>query len=95
MLQLQAFLLLLGQGNIWGAAYTWDRANAFVKSFREQYDGSMWIDVKYEQLCREPEKVLRTVCEFPEGHPDEEIIVGFRAWKKWKKHFSIQRRYFR
>jgi len=218
-----------GAGNIWGAAYTWDKANAFVKSFREQYDDSMWLDVKYEQLCREPDKVLRTVCEFlcekytpamldfyktalgvkrgkqrdhaplghavsdkyvgiykqylsiheqevyaaiagdthreygyeldvgagnisdqelelmkewdgrirccrldgtgghilfesyrdwlvdqremrrlagvwnnedapgefPEGHPDEEIIVGFRAWGKWKKHFAIQRRYFR
>lgn len=29
--------------------------------------------------------------EFPEGHPDEEIIVGYRAWKKWKDHFSIKR----
>jgi len=218
-----------GAGNIWGAAYTWDKANTFVKPFREQYDDSTWLDVKYEELCREPEKVLRSVCEFlgeqytpemlnfhktplgvkrgkqrdhaplghavsdkyvgiykrflslheqevyaaiagdthceygyelnvepkdisdqelkllkewdgrircsrldgpgghivfesyrdwlveqreirrrtgvwneadtksefPEGHPDEEIIVGFRAWQKWKKHFSIQRRYFR
>lgn len=31
--------------------------------------------------------------EFPAGHPDEEIIVGFRAWKVWKDHFSIKRRY--
>ncbi len=29
--------------------------------------------------------------EFPDGHPDEEIIVGYRAWKKWKDHFSIKR----
>ncbi len=33
--------------------------------------------------------------EFPIGHPDEEIIVGYRAWKKWKDHFSIKRVYTR
>jgi hypothetical protein len=33
--------------------------------------------------------------EFPIGHPDEEIIVGFRAWKAWKDHFAIKRRYSR
>lgn len=33
--------------------------------------------------------------EFPAGHPDEEIIVGFRAWKQWKDHFSIKRRFTR
>lgn len=31
--------------------------------------------------------------EFPAGHLDEEVIVGFRAWKKWKEHFSIKRQY--
>jgi hypothetical protein len=33
--------------------------------------------------------------EFPIGHPDEEIIVGFRAWKKWKGYFAIKRQYSR
>jgi hypothetical protein len=33
--------------------------------------------------------------EFPIGHPDEEIITGFRAWKKWKDHFAIKRQYAR
>jgi hypothetical protein len=216
-----------GAGNIWGAATTWQKANDFVKQFRETYDDSTWHDVKYEELCREPEKVLRGVCdfigeayepamlefhrtpigvargkqrdhaplgqpvsdkyvgiykrflsvyeqevyaalagethasygyqldhqaidipaqelaiveewdgryraarldgpgghlvfesyrdwlvdqraarkkqgiwsdaddpkEFPVGHPDEEVIVGFRAWSRWKQHFSIKRRY--
>ncbi len=31
--------------------------------------------------------------EFPAGHSDEEYIVGFRAPKRWKEHFSIKRRY--
>ncbi len=31
--------------------------------------------------------------EFPVDDIDEEIIVGYRAWKQWKEHFSIKRRY--
>lgn len=30
---------------------------------------------------------------FPIGHPNEELIVGYRAWKKWKEHFRIKRQY--
>ena len=30
---------------------------------------------------------------FPIGDPDEEMIIGMRAWDKWKKHFSIKRKY--
>ena len=218
-----------GAGNIYGAAYTWDKANSFVKPFREHYDSDTWLDVTYEDLCNEPAAVLKRVCdfvgedyspdmldfyktplgvrrgkqrdhaplgepvsnkyvgiykrylsireqeiyatvagethllagyeldvkpveisdaelallkewdgrircarldgpgghivfesyrdwlvdqreerrlrgiwnfngnspEFPIGHPDEEIIVGFRAWKKWKDHFSMPRKYTR
>lgn len=53
-----------GAGNIYGAAYTWEKANSFVKPFRSQYSASTWMDVKYEDLCRRPEEVLRAVCEF-------------------------------
>ena len=218
-----------GAGNVYGAAYTWNAANAFVKPFRKNLPSSTWFDVRYEELVREPEKVLKRVCdflgeeyspellgfyktptsvargkqrdhaplghavydkyvgiykrllsvrdqqiyaavagdmhreagyeldvepavlsqqemdllwewdgryraarldgpgghiqfesyrdwlveqrrvrkqkgiwsdkdatgEFPIGHPDEEIIVGFRAWEKWKEHFSIKRQYAR
>jgi hypothetical protein len=216
-----------GAGNIYGAAYTWSAANEFVKPFRASLPSSVWCDVRYEELVREPERILKKVCdfldeqyspemlgfyktatgiargkqrdhaplghavsdkyvgiyrhrlsirdqqiyafvagkthresgyeldvdpvelsdqerallwewdgriraarldgpgghihfesyrdwlveqrqvrkqkgiwsdkdatnEFPIGHPDEEIIVGFRAWKKWKEHFSIKRQY--
>lgn len=30
---------------------------------------------------------------FPQGDPDEEMIIGMRAWRQWKKHFSIKRQY--
>lgn len=216
-----------GAGNIYGAAYTWNAANTFVKPFREELSSDTWMDVAYEQLVRQPLEILQQVCdflgeaydpqmlefyrtptgvargkqrdhaplgqavsdkyvgiyrhllsirdqqiyaavagethlelgydlevqpldlsagekalwwewdgriraarldgpgghiifesyrdwlveqrmvrkqkgiwrdqditgEFPAGHPDEEIIVGFRAWKRWKSHFSIKRQY--
>lgn len=50
--------------NIFGAAHTWSTAAAFVQPFRQKYPASVWMDVRYEELCREPEKVLRTICEF-------------------------------
>lgn len=53
-----------GAGNIYGAAYTWNAANVFIKPFRKNLPLSVWFDVNYEDLVREPEKVLKNVCEF-------------------------------
>ena len=30
---------------------------------------------------------------FPLGDPNEELIAGQRAWRRWKEHFGIKRRY--
>lgn len=30
---------------------------------------------------------------FPVGHPHEELIMGQRAWRKWKMHFAVKRQY--
>lgn len=32
---------------------------------------------------------------FPEGDPNEELIVGYRAWRKWKEYLCIKRQYTR
>lgn len=54
-----------GAGNIYGAAYTWNAANAFVQPFRERYRGTpTWFDVGYEELVREPERILKNICAF-------------------------------
>ena len=53
-----------GAGNIFMAAHTWNLANSFIKPFRSKYDSSTWFDVKYEELVREPVKVLKKICEF-------------------------------
>jgi len=61
-----------GPTNIFMAAEIWKMCQNAVKSWREQLTPKgQWIDVKYEELVREPEKVLRRLCEFlgEEYHP--------------------------
>lgn len=31
--------------------------------------------------------------QFPLGHPHEELIMGQRAWRRWKDHFTVKRQY--
>ncbi|MBU2644251.1 sulfotransferase [bacterium] len=65
-----------GAGNIWGAAYTWHKANDFVKKFRETCDDATWYDIRYEDLCLHPETVLKGVCDFI-GETYEPAMLDF------------------
>lgn len=53
-----------GPTNIFCAAQVWKMCQNAVQPWREKLDSSQWIDVKYEVLVREPEKVLKQVCDF-------------------------------
>lgn len=53
-----------GPTNAFCAAESWKMAWNAVKPWREKLGSDEWLDVKYEELVREPEKVLRQVCEF-------------------------------
>ncbi|WP_310449498.1 sulfotransferase [Sulfuritalea sp.] len=69
-----------GAGNAYGAAYTWNAANAFVVPFRQRYGGtSTWFDVGYEELVREPIRVLTQVCEFIGEDFAPEMLDFFRT----------------
>ena len=68
-----------GAGNIYGAAYTWNAANTFVKPFREKYDSSTWLDVKYEELVRETVKTLKKICEFIGEQYAPEMLEFYRT----------------
>lgn len=65
-----------GAGNIYGAAYTWNAANVFVKPFRKNLPSTAWFDVHYEDLVREPESILKNVCEFL-GEEYSPEMLGF------------------
>ena len=66
-----------GPTNIYCAAQSWKRCWNAVKEWREPLrEKGLWLDVRYEELVREPEKVMRGVCEFL-GEDFEEGMFEF------------------
>ncbi len=53
-----------GPTNIFCAAQVWKMCQNAVKPWREKLDSSQWMDVKYETLVKEPEKILKQACDF-------------------------------
>lgn len=53
-----------GPTNIFCAAEVWKLCQNAVTPWRKKLGAAAWLDVKYESLAREPEQVLRQVCEF-------------------------------
>lgn len=51
------------------------------------------IDRREERRRRGVWKEADDPREFPVGDPNEELITGMRAWRKWKEHFCIKRQY--
>ncbi|MBI4794954.1 MAG: sulfotransferase [Deltaproteobacteria bacterium] len=55
---------MFGPTNIFCAGEIWKMCQNAVKPWREKLGPGDWLDVKYETLVREPEKVLREICDF-------------------------------
>jgi hypothetical protein len=53
-----------GPTNIFCAGEIWALCWNTVKPWREQLSSDQWFDIKYEELVREPERVLRDACAF-------------------------------
>ncbi len=53
-----------GPTNIYSAAKVWKMCMNAVKPWREKLRADQWFDISYEELVREPEKVLRATCDF-------------------------------
>lgn len=53
-----------GPTNIYSAANVWKLCMNAVKPWREKLGADQWFDISYEELVREPEKVLRAACDF-------------------------------
>ena len=51
------------------------------------------IDQREERRRKGVWSETDTPAPFPIGRPDEELIMGQRAWTKWKRHFCIKRQY--
>lgn len=63
-----------GPTNIYAAAESWNLAQSFVHPWREKLAPHDWMDVKYETLVREPERVLKEVCAFLGEDYDPEML---------------------
>jgi hypothetical protein len=53
-----------GPTNIFCAAEIWKMGQNAVKPWRKKLPTDQWLDVKYEDLVRSPENILRGICEF-------------------------------
>ena len=53
-----------GPTNIFCAAESWALCQNAVRSWRKKLDASQWMDLKYEDLVRDPGKLLKRTCEF-------------------------------
>ncbi|MDY0390153.1 sulfotransferase family protein [Desulfobulbus oligotrophicus] len=66
-----------GPTNIYCAAHSWKRCWNAVKQWRQPLqDKGLWLDVRYEDLVRHPEEVMRAVCTFLD-EPFEEAMFDF------------------
>lgn len=53
-----------GPTNIFCAAEVWKKCQNAVVPWRKKLTPAQWMDVKYEELVKDPEKVLKQVCDF-------------------------------
>lgn len=53
-----------GPTNIFCAAESWALCQNAVKPWRKKLSSGQWLDLRYEDLVRDPEQVLRAACRF-------------------------------
>lgn len=53
-----------GPTNAYAAAQEWKFGQRTIQKCRKELPPAKWLDVYYEKLAREPEKILEEVCEF-------------------------------
>lgn len=68
-----------GPTNIFAAAEIWNLCQNAVKPWRESLKNDQWLDIKYEDLVREPELILRQVCEFLNEEYNSSMLEFFKS----------------
>ncbi len=64
--------------NMADAAREWRRSNEAADCLAARLPASQWIRVSYEQICRQPETTLKTLCQFLDLNPGA-INLDFRS----------------
>jgi hypothetical protein len=60
------------------AAVWWRDSNATAERVLTRLPSSQWLQIRYEDLCCEPQPMLERLCEFIGMDPDR-IVMDFRA----------------
>ncbi len=68
-----------GPTNILCAAENWKHGQTRAQQLRRVLDASIWFDVRYEELVRKPEEVLRKVCSFLGEDFESEMINFYKS----------------
>jgi len=64
-----------GPTNIFCAAEVWKMCQRAVKPWRKKLPEDQWFDVKYEELVRDPERILRGICGFLNEDYDPNMLA--------------------
>lgn len=62
--------------NLWCAPERWIAAELLWKSLRPRLGKEAWIEIKYEELVRAPQRVLSELCSFI-GVPFDSAMLGY------------------
>jgi len=68
-----------GPTNIFCAAESWKLCQNAVKPWRKILSSSEWLDVKYENLVREPERILKEICDFLKEEYSSSMLEFFKT----------------
>jgi len=60
------------------AAREWRRSNEAAGFLLGRLPASDWLEVRYEELCRQPEAMMRRICQFLDLDP-EKMVLDFRS----------------
>ena len=70
--------MVYSSGFIPGAAREWRKTHEECERLRRRLPSDAWLRVRYEDLCREPDRVLAGVLHLI-GEPPTKILSDFRS----------------
>lgn len=79
----------LNRGDIKRAARRWKNAVTTARAFAKRHPDRI-LEVRYESLCRAPEKTLREVCQFIDLSYESNMISRVDHYEEMEKSKSIE-----
>jgi len=82
--------------SVWGGAQRWLHCIRAARVFGQELDSESFLEIKYESLCRDPEPVIRQLCDFLNEPFDPGMLAhhastSTRTWAKNKIHQATAR----